>query len=357
MYQKNRKLFLLISLVFLCAACNPFASTPQAGIYKTVNGGADWRKADTLKTGTGNLSALFVSKLAFDPTNTQTVFASSYSSGLYKSEDSAETWSNILSNIGIYDFAVNNQNPKIIYAAGLCVDHGCVLKTTDGGASWNEVYHEASSANPVRAIALNPANSNQMLIGTTLGAVVKSSDGGISWQLANNFTDQVNRILWQNNIYVLMVNKGLYTSADLGATFTELTGSFKITNGAASLTFTDNNSTAGTYHQVYVDTTDQNLIYFTADKGLYKSTDGGKTWSPQNLPVQPNQTPARSIAVSTSSSNIVYASVGGTIYKSLDAGQTWQTQGIVTTGFVNYILIDPQLPQISYAGVYVNPNN
>jgi hypothetical protein len=237
------------------------------------------------------------------------------------------------------------------------VDHGCLLKTADGGASWNEVYHEGTASDPVRSVAINPQNPNQLVIGTTLGSVVKSSDSSISWQLANNFDDQVNEVLWQDSIFVLLKTKGLYKSADLGATFTELTAGLKNKNGAASIDYIAGNSQVGAYHQVYSDLTTPSLVYLTTDKGLYKSLDGGQTWAAQSLPVQPGQNPARAIAVSKNNSSIVYSSVGGTVYKSLDGGASWQTQGVVTTGFVNYILIDPSLPQIAYCGVYVNPSN
>jgi len=74
---------------------------------------------------------------------------------------------------------------KTIYVSGFYADHGRVLKTTDAGASWNQVYNEESATNPVRAIALNPANPNQVIIGTTSGTVVKSADGELigSWQI------------------------------------------------------------------------------------------------------------------------------------------------------------------------------
>ncbi len=352
-----KKIILIVSVVLISAACNPFAAPVQAGVFKTVNGGADWRPADTLKTGTGSLSSTYISKLAFDPSNSQTVFAGTYTNGLYESQDSAATWSNILSNIQVYDFAINPQNSKIIYAAGLCVSHGCLLKTTDGGASWNEVYHEATASNPVRSVAINSANSNQMVIGTTLGSVVKSSDSGITWQLANNFNDQVNEVLWQDNIFVLLKDKGLYKSTDSGTTFTELTAGFKNTGGVASIDYIAGNSEVGAYHQFYSDLKTPSLVYLTTDKGLYKSLDGGQTWTAQSLPVQPGQNPARAIAVSRDNSSIIYVSVGGTVYKSLDGGLSWQTQGIVTAGFINYILIDPALPQIAYSGVYINPSN
>lgn len=355
--MQYQKYILIISLVFLSVACNPFAAPPRAGVYKTVNGGSDWQPANKMKTGTGSLSGTYISKLAFDPNNNQTVFVGTYANGLFKSEDSAATWVSILSNIGVYDFAVNPFDSKIIYVSGVCVDHGCVLKTTDAGASWNEVYHEGSAQNPVRSIAINPQNPNQLAIGTTLGSVVKSSDGALSWQLSSNFNNQVNRVLWQDGIYVLLKEKGLYKSMDFGATYTELTKSLKNSYGSGSQTYVTDTSAAGAYHQVYADFSAPSLIYLTTDNGLYKSTDSGVTWKAQSLPIQPNQTVARAVAVSKTSSNIVYASVGGTVYKSLDGGNTWQTQGVVSNGFVNYLLIDPLLPQIAYGGIYINPNN
>jgi photosystem II stability/assembly factor-like uncharacterized protein len=351
-----KKSILLFSLIFLAAACNPFAAPVSAGVYKTLNGGSDWKPANALKTGSVGISSAYISKLGFDPNNSQTVFAGSYTNGLFESNDSAGTWTNILSNINVYDFAVSPQNSKIIYAAGFYGGAGRVVKTTDGGASWNEVYHEASATNPVRSIALNPQNPSEVVIGTASGSVIKSSDGGISWQLAKNFSDQVNEVLWQGDVFVLLKNNGLYESTDSGATFTELTASLKNPNVLGSIDITSL-AIVGTYHQVYVDTFGAGLIYLTTDKGLYKSMDGGKTWVAQSLPVKPGQDPARAIAVSKNNSAIVYVSVGGTVYKSLDGGASWQTQGIAATGFVNYVLVDPNLPQISYAGVYINSNN
>jgi photosystem II stability/assembly factor-like uncharacterized protein len=103
---------------------------------------------------------------------------------------------------------------------------------------------------------------------------------------------------------------------------------------------------------MFVDTTSPKLIYLTTNKGLFKTLDEGKTWLQQKLPVKPGESEAKAIAVAPSSSNLIFTRVGSTVYKSTDGGQNWQTQGIASAGFINYILIDPQLPQIVYAGVY-----
>ncbi|HYV33253.1 MAG TPA: YCF48-related protein, partial [Candidatus Limnocylindria bacterium] len=299
-----------------------------------------------------SLSSLSISKMAFDPQNRQTVFAGSYTDGLYRSDDGGAAWSKILSKILVYDFVINPLDSKIIYASGYFGDHGLVLKTTDGGASWVQIYKEESTLNAARSIALNPLNPNQLVIGTTSGGVIKSADAGNTWQLAKDFKDRVNRVLWQNgNVYVLLKTKGLFKSSGFADNFTEITLSLAKFFSFDTLSYNSANIVSS-FNQVYVDVTTPSLIYLTSDKGLYKTTDEGVTWVLQNLPIKPDQADGRAVAVSRSSSNIVYTSVGSTIYKSTDGGGAWQTQNVTSGGFVNYILVDPELPQIVYAGIY-----
>ncbi|MBI5530319.1 MAG: hypothetical protein HY918_02355 [Candidatus Doudnabacteria bacterium] len=350
--QKNKKFILGIALIFLAAGCNFFSSSLPAGVMKSTNGGADWQFSNAIKGNSAqSLVSLSISKMAFAPSNRETVYAGSYTSGLFKSEDSGANWSKILSNVFVYDFAISPGDPKIIYAAGYFADHGRVVKTTDGGASWNQVYNEESTLNAVRAIAINPNNPNQIIIGTTSGSIIKSADGGISWQLARNFSDRVNRMLWQNgNIYVLLKAKGLFKSTGFAENFDEVSSTLSKTYNLGSLSYTS--STIDSFSQLYVDYTTPGLIYVTTNKGLFKTVDDGKNWQQLQLPVKAEDADARAVAIAPSSSNIVFTSVGSTIYKSTDGGQTFQTQSKQTAGFINYILIDPQLPQIVYAGVY-----
>ncbi len=349
----KNKLTILISLSLLSASCSFFGSTLPAGVIKSVNGGVDWQFVNTLKNvENGTLSRSNFSKLDFYPQNRQTIFASSYTDGLFKSEDAGESWSKILSKIAVYDFAINPQDPKIIYAAGYYAEHGRVLKTLDGGASWTQIYNEESTLNAARSIALNPQNPNQVIIGTTSGNVIKSADGGNTWQLAKNLKDRINRVLWQNgNIYVLGRAKGLYKSSGFADNFEDITISLSKVYSASEVVYNAVNPIEA-FNQMFVDHTTPGLIYITTNRGVYKTVDEGRSWQQQSLPVKPEEVEARAIAISKTSSNIVYASVGSTVYKSLDGGTSWQTQRINSAGFVNYLLVDPELPQIVYGGVY-----
>ena len=344
---------LLVMIIFLAAACNPFQKVPVAGLNKTTNGGADWQAINTIADNQGSLAPLNVARMDFDPFNHEIVFASGFNDGLYKSEDSGGTWRRVLSRIWTFDFVISPINSNTIYAGGFFADVGRLVKTEDGGKSWQEVYSEAAPSVSVRAVAVDPTSPNHVVIGTSAGGFIKSNDGGLSWKLLKNFNDRINRIYWLNEqVYVLVKGKGLFKSTNLDAgEFVELT---------ESLTKSDNfleNFTGlaeQAFNQAYVDNLAPGLIYLTAGKGLFKTVDEGKNWQKLELPGKHSpELPTRPVAVARSSSNIVFTGVGNVIYKSTDGGATWQTQSIVTNGFVNYILIDPQLPQVVYAGNFV----
>lgn len=325
-----------------------------AGVYKSTNGGADWTAANVLKDGQNFLAALNVAKMAFDPKNREIVFASGYNDGLYKSEDSGTTWTRILSKIFTFDFALSPLDSNVIYAAGYFADKGRVVKTQDGGKSWEEIYSEASVSVSVRSLSLNPIDTNQVAIGNSNGDLIISNDGGITWVLKKSFNDRINRVFWQNGqVYVLVRGKGLYKSVTLSTgEFSELTESL-----TKSSSFLQNFSGLNeqSFYQAFIDTLSPSLIYLTAGKGVFKTTDEGKNWTKLDLPGKHNaDLPARAVAIARSSSNLVFVSVGTVVYKTTDGGLSWQTQNVNSNGFVNYILIDPQLPQIIYAGNFVS---
>ena len=355
-----KKTIFITVLIFLSASCNFFSKSSPVGIIKTVNGGTDWQFSNSVKGNTASsISGLNISKIDLDPQNRQTVFAGAYNGGLFKSEDSGASWTNIFPNkIFVYDFVINPNDSKTIYAVGFYNGAGRVAKTTDGGASWNEIYHEAAQNNAVRTIALNPVNLNQVLIGTVAGTVIKSSDAGGTWQLVKDFKSQVNRIAWQNNqIYVLLKSQGIQMSADNGANFSNITTSLGGGNSVYGYVY-NSATTISSYNQTYIDNLDPNLMYLTTDLGLYKTMDGGKNWNKISLPVKSDQTQtqAHALAVSKTTSSIVYTSINSTVYKSQDAGSTWQTEGVSGAGgYINYLLVDPQLPQIVYGGIYATP--
>ncbi len=331
----------LLAILLLSASCVPFLATPAAGVIKTTNGGKDWQAINKLKDQSGDLSGVSVSVLAFDPRNADRLFMASYGGGVFRSEDSGESWERILSRIAVYDIAISPDNSDVIYASGIFDDNGRVLVTKDGGKSWVEIYKEASAQNAVRAIAINPSNPQEVIIGMSSGNVIKSVDGGTNWRLLSNFEDRINRIRFQNGgLYVLLRTKGLFKSENAGETFSE------------ELTATIDDLSAGSYSQFAVTSGNPNIIYVTSESGLFKTVNGGAQWQRVPVPVKNDEVAFRAVATAPSNDSIVYTAAGTTVYKSDDGAQTFQTQGVVGAGFVNYILVHPTFSQIAYSGIF-----
>jgi len=108
-----------------------------------------------------------------------------------------------------------------------------------------------------------------------------------------------------------------------------------------------------------------NIIFLgTASGGVWKTENGGGSWTPI-FDEQPIQN-IGSVAITQSNPNIVWAgtgegnprnsvSLGEGMYKSLDGGKTWKCMGLQKTRNIHRILIDPNNPDIVYAGVMGNP--
>jgi hypothetical protein len=348
----RKSILLILPLIFLSAGCSLFSSTGIAGLTKTVNGGVDWVTVSKLSEGEGNLGAANISRLEFDPKSREIIFAGSFNGGLLKSEDSGESWKKILDKISVYSFAISPSDSNVIYAAGDFGTVGKVLKTTDGGKSWLQKYSEASGTTPVRALALNPLNPGEIIIGTETGNLIRSNDGGDNWQLIKNFENRVTHVYWTNGgVYVLTREKGLYKGSGIADDFVELTAPL---HSQSLLNQFSNPGGVSHFNQAYIDPLSSNLLYITTDQGMYKSTDAGQTWQVVKLPVKQKDINARPVVVSRQSSNTVLTAVGSTVYKSTDGGVSFQTQAVPYVGsFVNYILIDPQISQIMYAGGYI----
>jgi photosystem II stability/assembly factor-like uncharacterized protein len=319
-------------------------------LIKTVNGGADWQFINTLANGKGTLAGLNISSISFDPKKKEHIFAGSYNVGLYESQDSGNTWTQILSRIAVYDFAIDPGDSNRIYVGGFFADHGKVLVTTDGGKSWEEIFNDASTQNAVRALALNPNNPKEMVIGMTAGTLIKSMDGGVSWKLQNEYKDRINKILWQSSgVYILFRSKGVFKSTDNAQSFVDISTGLKTDQNFYQSNL---NSSDNVFYQMAISTLNPNLMYVTSGNGLYKSVDGGGTWRRMPVPLVDSAVAIRSVTIAPSNDSIAYISAGATIYKTMDGGEQWKTQSVPTAGFINALAVDPGSPQIAYGGIF-----
>ena len=193
-------------------------------------------------------------------------------------------------------FAVDPTDRKKFFVA---VASGGVWKTVNGGTTWTSVFDNEGSYS-IGAIAMDPKNASTIWVGTgecnsqrSVGygdGVYRSDDGGKSWR-----------------------NVGLKTSEHIG--------------------------------RIVIDPRDSNVVFVAAqgplwspggERGLYKTTDGGKTWKAV-IPGTEN-TGATDVTFDPSNPDIMYAATwqrrrhfytlidGGpesAMYRSVDGGNTW----------------------------------
>jgi photosystem II stability/assembly factor-like uncharacterized protein len=230
---------------------------------------------------------------------------------------------------------------------------GGLWKTTDGGDTWAPVTDGQITSSSVGAVAVCQSNPDVIYIGTgevdLRGTVIpgdgvyKSTDDGKTWQhigLAD--TQMIGQIRIDpndcNHAYVAALGhtfgpndqRGVFRTTDGGATWQKVLFVDDLT-GAVDMSMDPSNpdvlyaSMWHVYRQPWL------LSDGGTQSGLYKSTDGGTTWT--NLTPRfglPADQPVGKIGVSVSGAdpNRVYALVearpGGGLFRSDDAGATWK---------------------------------
>lgn len=238
-----------------------------------------------------------------------------------------------------------------------------LFKSTDGGVSWNAV----SSAPPlygISAIAVDPTNPAIVYIGTDFlpgsfsnsAGIFKSTDGGASWRAINaGLTSNVDRQLLPippviDRIVIDPRNPATVYAIGNGVVF-------KSTNGGDSWSAT-NLSGVGA---LAIDPTNSAILYAAALGYVYKSVDGGSNWSQAGASTFGISLQLTAVAVDLANPAIVYA--GGvfqgsayTAFKSTDGGNTWRLLEHGPRGAVNDLVFDPTNSSTLYvstdAGVF-----
>ncbi|HQQ93801.1 MAG TPA: T9SS type A sorting domain-containing protein [Bacteroidia bacterium] len=280
--------------------------------------------------------------ITFHPTNPSIFWAGAPAGGLWKTIDGGQTWStntDYLSVIGCSDLAVDPVNPNIMYLAtgdGDAGDTYCigVLKSTDGGQTWlnSGLTFPVSAQRQMRRLIINPLNP-QILLAATNAGVYRSTNAGNTWSLvlSGDYFDMEFKPAHPNSVY--LSGTSFRVSNDGGATFT------LISNGIPT--------TACNRMAIGVSPADSNYVYALRSSssssgyaGLYRSTDGGQTFSvmstsPDILANACNGTAGNGqgwydLAVAVSPSNKDLVSVGGVNVWNSNAGGatgTWTNVG------------------------------
>ncbi|MBE0594092.1 MAG: glycosyl hydrolase, partial [Gemmatimonadales bacterium] len=253
----------------------------------------------------------------------------------------------------------------------IAVASGGVWKTENAGTTWAPIFDSYGSYS-IGTVVVDPNNHLTVWVGTgennsqrSVGygdGVYKSVDGGRSFtKVGLEQSEHIARILIDprnsNVVYVAAQgplwapggDRGLYKTTDGGATWTKVLDISENT-GVTDLVFDPNNPdvlyAAAYQRRRHVWT----LIDGGPESGVYKSTDAGATWKKINRGLPGGDKGRIGLAASPQNSDVLYAIVeaandGGGFYRSADAGEHWSKQGDYVSGSPQY-----------YQEIYADPH-
>jgi photosystem II stability/assembly factor-like uncharacterized protein len=332
------------------------------GVWKTTDAGKTWTYV-----GLGDTQQ--IGRIRVNPKNPDIVFVAalghvwgpSSERGVFKSENGGKSWRRVLyqnDTTGAVDLAMDPNDPNTLYAAfwhayrkpWILVSGGTgsgIYKSTDGGETWNNLSNNPGMPAGVLGkigVAVSPANPKRVwaLIEADSGGVFRSDDGGATWTKTNSDRNLRQRAWYYTRIYA--------DPKDTATVYALNTGMYRSTNGGK--TFRSIQVPHGDNHDLWISPLDNNRMIEANDGGANVSFNKGATWTEQDQAtaqfyhvVTTNHYPYRVCGAQQDNSTLCGPSRA---FGGVDISQWYDVGG----GESGYIAVRPDDPDIIFAGSY-----
>jgi photosystem II stability/assembly factor-like uncharacterized protein len=307
----------------------------NAFITKSTDAGESWTKILDINGSKG------ISSIDIDPTNSSILYSASVGDKgeLYVSTNAGSNWDKLNETLNFSNFhfvSTSPANPDVAYGAAW---GGGVYKTQDHGDSWQQMQNIPTFS--AESIYEDPNNPDILYLSDRTAPIIyKSSDGGKRWSEYFHAPENYYRVL---ALTVSKSDNGVIYTSIFDKTSPFKGGLFRVENGVATLLDTGFDFNV---LRIKTDNNNPNILYaITHSEGVYKSTDKGVTWS--ELSFNTPKIGFNNIVVDTNNSNILYLLGGSdvyfdngikhkgiandkllTVYKSQDGGETWTNMNV-----------------------------
>ena len=325
-----------------------YATIKGKGIYRSTDGGLSWTL--TALNGSGQ-------DILIDPANPRRVFVAVWA-GILRSTDGGATWDIIRrglpkdQQVGV--LAWDPGDRQVMYAGlrASLLTGSALYRSTSGGETWELLWSPAGDealGNDIEALAIDPTHGTRYVALSNAydprldlegepclpcTACELSQVAGEVWRVCRGGRDL---ILDPEEPQIVYFARGAGTvrSTDGGETWWDLTPGRQCLGEEVTRAGSWALAIALEDRQVLYEGTGYNSL--TDQAGLYKTTDGGKTWLATNdgLPGRTGPCPSflsttiehiYALAIDPADSQIVYAATSEGLYKTTDGGQSWSKQ-------------------------------
>jgi len=346
-----------------------FVAAGHGSLWKTSNSGVTFSPVfDANKS-------YAIGCVAIDPTNPNVVWVGTgennnqnnviYGDGIYKSEDGGKSWNNmgLDSSDQIGGIVIDPNNSQTVYVAAYGSSRNAggqrgIYKTVDGGKTWTSVL-KISQYTGCYQVHMDPRFSNILyavahqrmrnlytgVYGGPESGIYKSIDYGMSWEKLKNGlpSEDVGRIgvdispVNPDYLYAIIEatdkNKGTYKSTDRGASWT------KESSYNATAPFY--------YHELFCDPVELERVY-SCDTFLEVTIDGGKTW--KHLGEDKKHVDNHALWIDPNDNKHLLAGCDGGVYETYDQGKNWDFKSNIPIAEIYKVTTDNAEP---FYNVYI----